>query len=128
MLLNAEKIKLNMTYVSVRRFIFIIFVQQCFVMYDNIIKTDKTMCEVTDRNFLTQDMLGSVSALLKCSKINDIPFNSGNLLLGNQEFCSTYFYTRLRPKTTKITYGISKQQIRFRTTKCAVLRMSLFPA
>jgi hypothetical protein len=85
-----EQIKVNMTYVSVRRCVFIIFVQQCFLMYDNIIKTEKITCEDTDRNFLTHCMLGPVATFLKYSKINYIPFNLGNLSLANQEFCSIY--------------------------------------
>jgi hypothetical protein len=105
-----EKIKVNITYVSIRRCIFIISVQQCFVMYDNINKTDKIMCEHTDRNFLTQDMVGPGATLLKCSKINDIPFNSENLLLAHQEFCSTYLYMNLKLKTTNNTYCISNYE------------------
>ena len=124
-----EQIKVIMTYVSVRRYIFIIFVQQCFVMYDNIIKTGKIMCEDTERNFLTQDMLGPVATILKSSKINYIPFNRGNLLLANKEFCSTYLCKHLKLKTTKILTAspIMHQQFRFRTIICAFLGMSFFP-
>lgn len=119
-----------MTYVSVKRYIFIIFVQQCFLMYDNIIKSDKIIGKDMDRNFLLQDTLGPVATLLKYSKINYIPFNKGNLLLAHQEFCSTYLYTYLKLKTTTILNAspIINQQFIFRTTKCVVLSMSVFPA
>jgi hypothetical protein len=83
------------------------------------------MGEDMDKNFLLQDTLGP-GATLKYSQINYNPFNRGNLLLAHQEFCSTYLYTYLRLKTTKILNAspIICQQFRFRTTKCAVLRLT----
>jgi len=90
--------------ISVKRCISIIFVQQFFVIYDDITKIDKIMCEDTDRNFLTQDTLGPIATLLKYSKINYIPFNGGNPLLAHQDFCSTCLYTHLKLKTTNDTY------------------------
>lgn len=101
-----------------------------FVIYDNNTKPDKIMSEDTDRNFLSQNMLGPVATVLKYRKINYIPFNRRTLLLAHQEFSSTYLYTHLKLKTTKILTAspIMCQQVRFRTTKCAVLRMSFFHA